>query len=132
MRIEGTKWLMASLLYGAGLRLMECVSLMIKDVDFSYNHIVVRKGKGDKDRITMLPESLKGPLQLQIARVKVHDEDLKQGFGSVSLPDALEKKYPNANKEFACSIRVEKVCGVHWIIYDAFHVTVHLIYMTTL
>jgi len=86
--------------------------------DFSYNHIVVRKGKGDKDRITMLPESLKGPLQLQIARVKVHDEDLKQGFGSVSLPDALEKKYPNANKEFACSIRVEKVCGVHWIIYD--------------
>ena len=102
MRLEGTKWLMASLLYGTGLRLMECVRLRVKDVDFSYNHIVVREGKGDKDRITMLPESLKKPLQLQISRVKeIHEEDLKQGFGNVSLPDALEKKYPHASKELA-------------------------------
>ena len=70
--------------------------------DFSYNHIIVREGKGDKDRITMLPESLNGPLQLQITRVKeIHDENLKQGFGRVSLPDAPEKKHPNAPKEFA-------------------------------
>ena len=102
LRLEGTKWIMASLLYGAGLRLMECVRLKVKDVDFSYNHIIVREGKGDKDRITMLPESLKRPLQLQVSRVKeIHEEDLKQGFGCVSLPDALEKKYPNAPKEFA-------------------------------
>lgn len=102
LRLEGTKWLMASLLYGTGLRLMECVRLRVKDVDFSYNHIVVREGKGDKDRITMLPESLKKPLQLQMSRVKeIHEEDLKQGFGNVSLPDALEKKYPNASKELA-------------------------------
>ncbi|MEK7698792.1 MAG: integron integrase [Planctomycetota bacterium] len=102
LRLEGKKWLMASLLYGTGLRLMECVRLRVKDVDFSYNHIVVREGKGDKDRITMLPESLKKPLQLQISRVKeIHEEDLKQGFGNVSLPDALEKKYPHASKELA-------------------------------
>ena len=61
LRLEGTKWLMPSLLYGTGLRLMECVRLRVKDVDFSYNHIVVREGKGDNDRITMLPESLKKP-----------------------------------------------------------------------
>lgn len=102
LRLEGTKWLMASLLYGTGLRLMECVRLRVKDVDFSYNHIVVREGKGDKDRITMLPELLKNPLQLQISRVKeIHEEDLKQGFGNVSLPDALEKKYLHAPKELA-------------------------------
>ncbi|MFO0793601.1 MAG: integron integrase [Candidatus Brocadiaceae bacterium] len=102
LRLEGSKWLMASLLYGAGLRLMECVRLRVKDVDFSYNHIMVREGKGDKDRTTMLPESLKKHLQLQVSRVKeIHEEDLEKGFGCASLPDALEKKYPNAPKEFA-------------------------------
>jgi integrase len=102
LRLEGTKWLMASLLYGSGLRLMECVRMRVKDVDFSYNHIIVREGKGDKDRITMLPESLKKHLQQQVPRVKeIHEEDMKKGSGCVSLPDALEKKYPNAPKEFA-------------------------------
>lgn len=90
LRLEGTKWLMAGLLYGAGLRLMECIRLRVKDVDFSYNHIVVREGKGNKDRITMLPESLKKNLQVQISRVReIHKDDLQQGFGSVSMPDAL-------------------------------------------
>ncbi|BBO17267.1 integron integrase [Candidatus Brocadia pituitae] len=102
IRLEGTKWLMASLLYGAGLRLMECLGLRVKDIDFSYNQIVVRDGKGGKDRLTMLPGSLKEPLKKHLEKVRIlHEQDLKEGFGTVYLPFALAKKYPNAEREFA-------------------------------
>ncbi len=101
VRLEGTKWLMASLLYGSGLRLMECVRLRVKDLDFEYNQIVVRDAKGWKDRVTMLPVSLKEPLKKHLERVKaIHEEDLKEGFGEVYLPFAFERKFPNANREW--------------------------------
>jgi integron integrase len=100
-RLEGSKWIMASLLYGAGLRLMECLRLRIKDIDFSYNQIFVRDGKGQKDRITMLPDRVKEPLRTHLEKVKVtHDSDLKAGFGRVFLPFALKRKYPNADREW--------------------------------
>jgi len=100
LHLEGTKWLMGNLLYGSGLRLMECVRLRVKDIDFEYNQIVVRDGKGQKDRVTMLPLSLKEPLQRHLAKVKaIHEEDLRAGFGRVHLPFALNRKYPNAERE---------------------------------
>jgi integron integrase len=95
--LEGDKWLMGMLLYGAGLRLMECLRLRVQDVDFSRNEITVRYGKGAKDRVTMLPESLKKPLQDHLRKVKeIHEKDLAGGWGRVQLPDALDRKYPNA------------------------------------
>ena len=95
--LDGDKWLMASLMYGAGLRLMECLRLRVQDIDFSRNEILVRDGKGAKDRITMLPDSLKKPLQEHLKKVKaIHQRDLVQGWGRVYLPYALERKYPNA------------------------------------
>jgi integron integrase len=98
--INGTPWLMAMLLYGAGSRLMECCRLRVKDIDFSKNQIVVRAGKGNKDRYTMLPAA-KEPLLRHLQAVKrQHQEDVKQSLGRVSLPDALERKYPNAGKEW--------------------------------
>jgi len=99
--VQGTAWLMASLLYGAGLRLMECCTLRVKDFDFDYHQIIVRDGKGSKDRRTILPDSLVEPLQNHLARVKVlHDNDLAQGYGNVALPHALARKYPHAVKEW--------------------------------
>jgi integron integrase len=99
--LEGVHWLMGHLLYGAGLRLMECLRLRVKDIDFSANHIVVREGKGNKDRITMLPSVVKTPLAAHLVRVReLHQRDLARGFGSVYLPDALERKYPNANRQW--------------------------------
>lgn len=96
-RLSGQYWLMASLLYGSGLRLMECLRLRIKDLDFAYYQITIRDGKGDKDRLTMLPRSLRERLQAQIERVRqIHKEDLAEGFGEVYLPHALAKKYPGA------------------------------------
>jgi integron integrase len=101
VRLKETQWLMANLLYGSGLRLMECVLLRVKDVDFEYNQIIVRDAKGQKDRVTMLPVSLKEPLKRHLEKVKaIHKEDLKEGFGKVYLPFALERKYPNANREW--------------------------------
>jgi len=92
-----TKWLMASLLYGAGLRLTECLKLRVKDVDFEYLQIVVRDGKGAKDRVTMLPKSAVEPLRNQLAVAKaMHEADLAAGYGDVELPDALARKYPRA------------------------------------
>ncbi len=92
---------MANLLYGAGLRLMECARLRIKDVDFSYHQITVRDGKGGKDRVTMLPVKLITPLRQHLIRVKaLHDQDLRAGFGRVYLPYALSRKHPNADTEF--------------------------------
>ena len=100
-RLQGTRWLMASLLYGAGLRLRECLKLRVKDVDFDYRQIVVRDGKGGKDRITMLPGSAIEPLKAHLARVRtLHDEDLASGHGDVELPDALHAKYPRAQYEW--------------------------------
>ncbi len=99
--LTGTPWLMAMLLYGAGLRLMECCRLRVKDIDFSGNQIVVRAGKGDKDRYTMLPGAVKEPLQRHLQTVKrQHEEDLRRGLGRVALPNALERKYVNAGKEW--------------------------------
>ncbi len=100
-RLRGTHWLIASLLYGAGLRLMEAVRLRVKDVEFSRREIVVREGKGFKDRVTMLPEAAIEPLKLHLAKVKaLHREGLAEGFGDVYLPFALAKKYPNAAREW--------------------------------
>lgn len=98
--LSGTHHLMAALLYGAGFRLMECVRLRIKDIDYGYNQIIIRDGKGEKDRRTVLPSALALPLKQQIAKVKlIHEQDLRLGYGSVYLPYALERKYPKASRE---------------------------------
>jgi len=98
--MRGTRWLMASLLYGAGLRLRECLTLRVKDVDFGYRQIMVRDGKGARDRVTMLPAPLAEPLKRQIAGARaVHERDLAAGYGTVELPDALSRKYPRAQYE---------------------------------
>jgi integron integrase len=95
--LTGDKWLMASLMYGAGLRLMECLRMRIQDVDFGRNEITIRDGKGAKDRMTMLPVSLKLPLQDHLQKVKkIHEKDVADGWGRVQLPNALARKYPNA------------------------------------
>lgn len=99
--IEGVCGLMAGLLYGSGLRLMECVRLRVKDIDFDQRQIMVRSGKGQKDRVTMLAERYCTPLQEHLAQVKVlHEQDLAQGHGSVYLWPGLERKYPNASREW--------------------------------
>jgi integron integrase len=100
-RTDGTIGMMLRLLYGTGMRLMECVRLRVKDVDFGMNQITVRDGKGGKDRVTMLPRSLAPALSLYLAQVKaLHASDLGAGFGAVWLPDALAVKYPNAAREW--------------------------------
>jgi len=100
-QLTGDKSLMASLMYGAGLRLMECLRLHVQDVDFARNEILVRDGKGGKDRVTMLPKSPKEPLEEHLRRVKVvHEKDLAEGWGGVPLPDAFDRKYPNASREW--------------------------------
>ncbi len=99
--LSGTYHLMASLLYGSGLRLMECVRLRVKDIDFSYQQITVRDGKGQKDRRTVLPEQLVLRLQQQLTLVQqLHEEDLRKGYGRVYLPYALARKYRNAPSEW--------------------------------
>jgi len=99
--MTGTHSLIASLLYGGGMRLMEAVRLRVKDVDFAQREILVREGKGFKDRVTMLPEAVVAPLKAHLAKVKaLHDEDLAQGFGEVYLPFALDKKYPSAGRDW--------------------------------
>ena len=100
-QLRGTDKIIVSLLYGAGLRIMEAVRLRVKDLDFSRLEITVRDGKGEKDRLTMLPQSLVAALQVQIENVQhLHDHDLKSGHGEVYLPYALQRKYPNAAKDF--------------------------------
>jgi integron integrase len=99
-QLKGSAWLMASLLYGGGLRLMECTRLRIKDVDFERRELLVREGKGGKDRRTILPAALLAPLRAQVdAALRVHREDLAEGFGAVWMPDALARKYPRASRE---------------------------------
>ncbi len=99
--LDGSDWIMAMLLYGAGLRLMECLRLRVKDIDCTSNQIVVRAGKGDKDRHTMLPAAVKEPLAKHLDLIRRHHQrDLERGLGGVALPNALERKYPNAGKEW--------------------------------
>lgn len=105
--LTGDKWLIAALLYGAGLRLMECLRLRVQDIDFSRNEILVRDGKGAKDRITMLPELVKTPLQRHLTKVKaVHQQDVADGWGRVQLPHALDRKYPQRAKGLALAVGV--------------------------
>jgi integron integrase len=92
---------MGNLMYGAGLRLMECLRLRVQDIDFAANQITVRDGKGNKDRVTMLPESVKQPLQEHLRRVReTHGRDLADGYGQVTMPYALARKYPRAAAEW--------------------------------
>jgi integron integrase len=99
--LTGTPYLTIALLYGTGMRLMELLRLRVKDIDFGANHIVVREGKGEKDRITVLPENLKAPLLKHLDRVKIlHQKDLGAGYGRVYLPYALDRKYPTADREW--------------------------------
>lgn len=100
-QMTGIHLLMARLLYGSGLRLMECLRLRVKDVDFELHQITVRDGKGAQDRVTMLPESVIPALRDQLTHGRaLHEQDLANGYGCVFLPDALERKYPNACKEW--------------------------------
>ena len=101
-QLTGTHLLIVQLLYGSGLRLMECMRLRVKDVDFGHCQIIVRDTKGGKDRLTILPDSIIEPLRIQLAMAKqLHEQDLANGYGTVYLPYALERKYPHANKEWA-------------------------------
>lgn len=99
--LDGVHWIVASLLYGTGMRLMECLRLRVKDLDFDRREIAVRAGKGAKDRRTLFPQKLMPQLQVQIEEVKrIHERDLHAGYGRVWLPFALERKYPMASSEF--------------------------------
>lgn len=101
-QLKDTNWIIANLLYGAGLRLHEALRLRVKDLDFGFRQIVVRDGKGGKDRFTILPTVLIEPLQKQLtAAQKIHEHDLRRGLGRVEMPFALARKYPNAVKEWS-------------------------------
>jgi len=100
-RLDGTKWLVASLLYSTGMRLLEGLRLRVKDVEFERKEITVRDGKGAKDRHTMLFERLLEPLRTHVAKVRaLHEQDLAAGFGDVYLPFALARKYPKAGRSW--------------------------------
>ncbi len=99
-RLDERPRLMASLLYGTGMRVMECLRLRVQDVDFDYNQILIRNGKGMKDRVVPLPRTTRAALEAQVRRVEaLHLQDVTDGFGEVYLPDALSRKYPNAARE---------------------------------
>jgi len=98
-RLTGTQWLIVSLFYGTGMRIMECLRLRVQDVDLKRRELLIRDGKGFKDRVTMLPMTLGAPLQAHLIKVReLHENDLAQGYGTVYMPYALERKYPNAAK----------------------------------
>jgi len=100
-QLSGMNLMMAMLLYGSGLRLSECLQLRVKDIDFQYKQITIRSAKGDKDRVTLLPEYVIEPLKKHLTYVKMlHDKDLKDGYDSVYMPYALGRKYPNVGREF--------------------------------
>jgi len=99
--MQGTMWIIGALLYGAGLRLQECLELRVKDLDFDQHQIVVRRGKGQKDRVTMLPVAIEKRLASHLQDVKrQHERDLAEGFGRAVLPFALDRKYPKAETEW--------------------------------
>lgn len=99
-QLDGVYRLQVALMYGSGLRIAELLSLRVKDIDFDSNNIVVRSGKGNKDRTTLLPQDLKGELKLQVHKVlKLHRRDIEDGFGEVYMPDALERKYPKGGRQ---------------------------------
>ncbi|RLB63669.1 MAG: integron integrase [Deltaproteobacteria bacterium] len=120
--MQGVPWLMATLLYGAGLRLLECCRLRVKDVDFDRNQLIVRRGKGGKDRLALLPEGIREPIKFQINRItKKHQEDLERGAGYVLLGDAFRRKHPNAEKTIqwqwvfpGTRIHIEPRTGYGW------------------
>jgi len=100
-QMRGVPLLIASLLYGSGLRLQECLEIRVKDIDFERRQIVVRRGKGQKDRLTVLPERVMESLRAHLGEVRrQHERDLAEGFGRVVLPGALDRKYPNAASEW--------------------------------
>jgi integron integrase len=100
--MDGIQKLMTMLIYGSGLRQMECVRLRVKDIDFAMNQIVVRDGKGLKDRVTVLPENAKSDLKAHLEKIKLlHKDDLLKGYGRVYLPNALERKYKSANRAWS-------------------------------
>lgn len=99
--LHGKSWLIANLLYGSGLRLIECLRLRIKDIDFDYLQVNVWEAKGAKCRVTMLPKTIVTPLKKHLSNIKKqHDKDLNSGYGSVELPHALVRKYPHAAREW--------------------------------
>jgi integron integrase len=99
--LSGVHWLIGSLLYGTGMRLLECLRLRVKDIDFERKEILIRDGKGFKDRVTMLPNALVAHLQAQLqAARRLHEKDLEAGFGSIYLPYALAEKYPGRDKDW--------------------------------
>jgi integron integrase len=101
-QLDGVPYLAAALMYGSGLRLMECLRLRVKDLDFSYSQITVRSGKGDKDRVTPMPGKVKEALHKQLLQARLlHQQDLQAGYGSVQLPYALSRKLPQAGREWA-------------------------------
>jgi len=102
LHMDGTTGLIAQLLYGTGMRLLEALRLRVKDVEFARREIVVREGKGNKDRVTVLPENLMAPLQAQLQKARLlHEKDLAAGLGRVYLPHALAAKYPQADQSWA-------------------------------
>src|SRR5262249_32659316 len=114
--MKGQSGLMARLLYGAGLRLTECTNLRVKDVDFTSNQILVRDGKGFKDRLTMLPEAVKEELVARVERLKLfHQKELQVGRGRVTLPSAIARKYPNLSK----SLKWQYVFPAANLVWDA-------------
>jgi integron integrase len=111
--LEGVHWIMASLLYGAGLRLLECLRLRVKDIDLEDHQILLREGKGHKDRRTMLPGAVQEALTAHLEQVRQqHQRDVAAGLGRVYMPDALERKYPHAGREW----------GWQWV-FPASHVS---------
>lgn len=125
-RMVGINSLLARLMYGTGMRAMESLQLRVKDVDFAYRQVIIREGKGNKDRVTPLPETLVEALQIQLARVRdLHNRDLAEGFGTVYLPHALARKYPKANRDWgwqyvfpsttrSCDLRSGEIRRHHW------------------
>ncbi|MDX1600939.1 MAG: integron integrase [Anaerolineales bacterium] len=99
--LQGSNKLLAQLLYGSGLRISECLRLRVKQLDFAQSQIIIRDGKGKKDRVTMLPDSIQESLRAHLVRTKrLHEKDLERGLGSVYMPHALERKYPEASREW--------------------------------
>lgn len=121
--IQGTMWMVVALLYGSGLRLQECLELRVKDLDFDRHEIVVRRGKGQKDRRTMLPVAIEERLQGHLREVRrQHERDLADGVGRVVLPFALDRKYPNAATDWAwdravIKVEAENVGGGRWALW---------------